>query len=466
MRLLYLGPDPAGRGGVARSLARVTAALAARGHTIRIVHPDAALFPGDVRRGGDRWRFGGDDLQRWCDLALDACARDRPDVIVGYYGTRGGFCAAAAGAQAGVPSVVALRGNDVDRDFFRPDTLPLLTRAVALAGAVTTVSTEMARKVERWLGRPATFVSNSVDRERFYPDPEAAAALRARWGLGDRPVLGLFGELKPKRGLDRLIPEALPGGEGADVGQPHRAPAARGLRRRREGGAVGHHPDPPGVRAQILQESRGDRRGREDQRRPVEQRQLQPPQPGAGVRAAGGVAQRRLDAVEGVDLGDQRPARGGDEALEGGAYMVDVEGIHREDRLHPIPEDHRPAQPVGLADRHRQVPPAGRRGVAQGHQAHGVILGEDGRVRQDVLAGALGGGHRIEGSQDDVHRPSARSMAAFSARKSSQPWQTAMRATSISRRSRAKAEPTQIARSGASRRLPRAGTRRWAWQQG
>lgn len=213
MRVLLVVP-PAPKGGVARSSTRLATSLRGVGHEVVRCRPDDALFPGDTRRDAGEVRFAlPPDLAAWTDRVLDELDRSRPDVVLGFYGSTAGVCAVAAAALRGSPAVVALRGNDVDRDFFVPERHALLAWAVRRASRVTAVSREMARKVEAWLGVGPVVITNGVDRTVWRPDPEGAAALRARWGLDPdprRPVLGLFGELKAKRGLDRLPP--LPDG--------------------------------------------------------------------------------------------------------------------------------------------------------------------------------------------------------------------------------------------------------------
>ena len=44
-----------------------------------------------------------------------------------------------------------------------------------------------------------------VDTDRFRPDPAARARLRARYGLGDRPVVVCLSRLVPRKGQDMLI---------------------------------------------------------------------------------------------------------------------------------------------------------------------------------------------------------------------------------------------------------------------
>ncbi len=223
LRVLVVVP-PALRGGVARSSRRLAASLRAAGHEALLCRADDALFPGDVRHDVDGVRFAqadAQDLQAWTDRVLEALDARRPDVVLGYYGTTAGPCAVAAARLRRVPVVLALRGNDVDRDVFVADRHPLLRWAVERATRVTAVSREMAGKVEAWLGARATVIGNGVDAVVFRPDAEGAAALRARWGLDPRPVVGVFGEVKKKRGLERLaaLRGALAGWQVVVVGE-------------------------------------------------------------------------------------------------------------------------------------------------------------------------------------------------------------------------------------------------------
>lgn len=48
-------------------------------------------------------------------------------------------------------------------------------------------------------------LSPGVDVDRFSPDPAARAALRARYGLGERPVVVCLSRLVPRKGQDMLI---------------------------------------------------------------------------------------------------------------------------------------------------------------------------------------------------------------------------------------------------------------------
>ncbi len=223
MRILYVTPPLDLRGGVARSALRMLAELGRAGHTAAACAPDPALFPGDVRRDGVNHLFGPRSpayLDEWVGHASRALSEFGPDVVVGYYGTQGGWVATTAAAAAGVPCVVCLRGNDVDRDATEEAGRALLEQALERAAAVTAVSREMAACVRDRFGVEAVVVPNSVDTSVFFPDPEAGAAFRRTWGVAqDRPLLGVFGEIKPKRGIERIASlEALRAWDVAIVG--------------------------------------------------------------------------------------------------------------------------------------------------------------------------------------------------------------------------------------------------------
>jgi glycosyltransferase involved in cell wall biosynthesis len=218
MRLLYLAADPQRIGGVARSLRRVSDELNARegieARVLQLTPDDSPVSPDDFRA-----ILTGALFQLWNERVKAACADFRPDILVGYYGSQGAYAAVVAGLELSIPSVACLRGNDVNLDYFSPVNQHLLQLAVTRADAVTTVSTEMAGKLRAWYGREATFISNSVDRERYRPDPDAARELKASWEI-EGPLVGLFGEFKTSRGLAALagLEEALHGATTMIVG--------------------------------------------------------------------------------------------------------------------------------------------------------------------------------------------------------------------------------------------------------
>ncbi len=201
------------RGGLARATERIARMAADRGETVHIIRTVDDHSPG-ARRTVERDGFVEHavgrldrDEEQWRAFVAhvtDVVDLHDLDLVHGIYGTSAGYVAALAGAFAGVPSVVSLRGNDVDRGLFRAS-LPRLSLAVERASVVTAVTREMAGRVGRLYGREVRFVPNAVDTEAFVrrtPDN----SLRVSLGLGEGPVIGFSGELREKKGLRFLLP--------------------------------------------------------------------------------------------------------------------------------------------------------------------------------------------------------------------------------------------------------------------
>jgi phosphatidylinositol alpha-1,6-mannosyltransferase len=76
---------------------------------------------------------------------------------------------------------------------------------------VTTVSRYTRGRIAAALGPDAALepLPPGIDTRRFAPDPGARATIRARHGLGDRPVVGCVSRLVRRKGQDVLI-RALP----------------------------------------------------------------------------------------------------------------------------------------------------------------------------------------------------------------------------------------------------------------
>lgn len=177
------------------------------GHDVRLFSPVQPASDHSLRRQMQDF-VTASALQESARRTLEEIRSYRPDLVVGFYGSQGGFSAVTAARLAGVPAVTSLRGNDVNSDFFSAIHQHQVSFAIEKADAVTTVSRDMRHRVARWFGVDATFIPNSVDRSAFGPDPEGAARLRREWDLGDRPVIGLFGEFKPARGLS-ILPDIV-----------------------------------------------------------------------------------------------------------------------------------------------------------------------------------------------------------------------------------------------------------------
>ena len=202
-------------GGVAASAGRISRALASLGVEVDVVAWTRSAEPGSVVReeGAPRvfrmGRFRGWDMTMpHTEILLDWLAGlEHYDAVWGHYLFPGGFLASWFGQTRGVPSVVSIRGNDIDRDMFPPGDFARLGWTLGHATLVTAVTRELARKAGALSGRDDILhLPNAVDTDVFAPAPPAS-----RERLGIRPeeaVLGFAGELREKKGQRHLL-EAL-----------------------------------------------------------------------------------------------------------------------------------------------------------------------------------------------------------------------------------------------------------------
>ncbi|GAB7069604.1 glycosyltransferase family 4 protein [Mycobacterium hodleri] len=113
--------------------------------------------------------------------------------------------------HAGATRVVAsTHGHEVGWSML-PIARTALRRIGNDADVVTFISQYTRSRFAAAFGPGAALerLSPGVDVDRFQPDPEARAQMRARYGLGDRPVVACVSRLVPRKGQDMLI-RALP----------------------------------------------------------------------------------------------------------------------------------------------------------------------------------------------------------------------------------------------------------------
>ena len=119
-------------------------------------------------------------------------------VVVGFYGVPTGFVAVFTASFLGLPSILCLRGNDLDRAIYHGGQLDAVRWAIRRASAVVAVSRELAGKASLLAERDdVRFIPNSVDGDLFRP------------GTNDlvRPGHLFFcGEMRLKKGSEVLLP--------------------------------------------------------------------------------------------------------------------------------------------------------------------------------------------------------------------------------------------------------------------
>src|SRR5690349_1180802 len=180
-RILFLTerytPDT---GGVAAGSQRIASALAALGATVEVVTWTRTQQAGHVtHRDGNpsayhigRFRQWDSTLPHTLNL-LDWLISQAPyDLVWGHYLSPAGLPATWFGHLYSVPSIVSIRGNDLDRDIFPPGDFSRLQWTLNHATAITAVTQELARKAFAIDGREdIVHLRNVVDTAKFFPAP-------------------------------------------------------------------------------------------------------------------------------------------------------------------------------------------------------------------------------------------------------------------------------------------------------
>lgn len=206
-------------GGLAISTGRLARLLAAAGHAVRVFAPTLNLPPSERRTlpssGVDVTRFGArkrvdDTLADWFETIVEEHRRDPFDILHAYFLPQAGFVAAYAGKYLGTPSVVSIRGNDIERAAFDPAKFSHVMYALQHASAVTTNASTLARKAKAFVEREIFLIPNGIDTELF-KSMARNETLAEMLGLGGKTkeersaVIGFAGELREKKGMRALL---------------------------------------------------------------------------------------------------------------------------------------------------------------------------------------------------------------------------------------------------------------------
>jgi len=195
-------------GGMSVSSTRLVNALRDRGHGVVVLHlaggsPAAGAVPFQLRDLEGYWRAEGwqGQPERLFFLkrrAMEGC------LLVGFGGGMPGYLASLWGAWLQAPSVAMFRGNDLDRLSHDPYRGWLVHETLRTADLACAVSREMGARIAGMRSGPVLFTPIGINPDEwtvFPADREAAVAVRERHSPDGRPLVGLFGRLKFKKGL-------------------------------------------------------------------------------------------------------------------------------------------------------------------------------------------------------------------------------------------------------------------------
>jgi glycosyltransferase involved in cell wall biosynthesis len=219
-------------------IASIVEHVAALGHTVHLVLPEHADWArprveGNIHyhpyryspsRSWTPWGYaqsleGGVKLKRRLYAlaplvyasAVRTCRRlaasEHFDVVHAHWLIPNGVIASGVSRSRDLPLVVSLHGSDISIVEHKPWLARAARRAFARASAITAPSDDLLERASR-LGAAGylRLMPYGADPERFQPDPESAARVRARHGLRENDVVVLgIGRFVHWKGFDDLI---------------------------------------------------------------------------------------------------------------------------------------------------------------------------------------------------------------------------------------------------------------------
>lgn len=202
------------RGGLAVATSRVVAAAALRGETVHSAELVNDTSPGmrSTREaaGHAQHRIGAlpredESLAAFSAHLREIVRAERVDLVHSMYAGAAAYAATLVARELGIPSIVSVRGNDVDRGLYHTSDLPRLDATLRRATLLTGVSQKLCDTVARTFDRPVDHVSNSVDAEAFVP-LQADENIQRTLEIAEGAVIAFVGELREKKGIRFLLP--------------------------------------------------------------------------------------------------------------------------------------------------------------------------------------------------------------------------------------------------------------------
>ena len=188
--------------------------MSSAGHHVRVFCPSLNLSPSEKRtlthNGVSVTRFGAhkrvdDTLVDWFELLVEEHKRQPLDVLHAYFLTQAGFVATYAGKYLDLPSVVSIRGNDIERAPFDPGKFSHVLYALQNASALTTNASELIKKTRAFIDREVVLIPNGIDTTLFKPTLRNEILAEALGLKENERVIGFVGELRQKKGLATLL---------------------------------------------------------------------------------------------------------------------------------------------------------------------------------------------------------------------------------------------------------------------
>jgi glycosyltransferase involved in cell wall biosynthesis len=216
MRICFLTENyPPQRGGMSQSCDRIVDGLRKRDFVIDVVHfaSRTGLIKTTQQINGAYISVPFEDSEaHTLNLTWNYIERQTYDLLICFGGYLPVLAAPVYAKWMGLPLVAMLRGNDFDAAIFTPRKRDLLQDALLASSHVCVVSRDKKQKLSRLFPDvKVSYVPNGIELSSWHPSPSEismAKAWRAEHTSG-KVCIGVFGQLKAKKGLDLLLRSLL-----------------------------------------------------------------------------------------------------------------------------------------------------------------------------------------------------------------------------------------------------------------
>jgi len=214
MNLLWITENyPPGFGGMAISAQRIVSGLTARGIHIDVVHLSKHTITQKRASKSDYYYLPvhADESHTLNLLAImveELVALKKYDYIVAFGGYLPMNATPVLSAWHAIPYALLIRGNDFDSSIFSSRKMHILDRAIGLASRIAVVSNDKVHRIQSLWNKSVDYIPNGINVEMWTAlpsDKTKAAEIKDKLNPDGARIIGVFGHLKPKKGLEVLI---------------------------------------------------------------------------------------------------------------------------------------------------------------------------------------------------------------------------------------------------------------------
>ncbi len=212
LRICFLTENyPPQRGGMAQSCDRIVEGLRKRGYFVDVWHfvnKSSSLKTTQQLQGTYTMLPYEESEAHTLNVTWNVLQHHACDLLICFGGYLPILAAPVFAQWLQKPLITLLRGNDFDASIFTPRKRDILKDALLASQHVCVVSSDKAWKVGKLFPQvPLTYIANGIDLTNW--EPSASEQVHAKqWkeeNVGDKICIGVFGQLKAKKGLGVLI---------------------------------------------------------------------------------------------------------------------------------------------------------------------------------------------------------------------------------------------------------------------